>query len=77
MFKKRIDFKKIAYRVVMPILTAIVLGLEAFLLYKFPEKALIFGIGGIVAYVVIFIAIAVLAGVLDKKTREKEKKTND
>lgn len=71
MFKKRIDFKKIAYRVVMPILTAIVLGLEAFLLYKFPEKALIFGIGGIVAYVVIFIAIAVLAGVLDKKTREK------
>lgn len=68
-YKRKIDFKKIAFRILTPILAFSIMLVEVILINKFPHNALLFGILGLVLFVLLFAGLVVLGVYLGKKAR--------
>lgn len=58
-YKKRIDFKKLAFRVIAPIVAFLIMCAEVVFIYKYPQASLYLAIGGLVLFVVLFSALIV------------------
>ncbi len=66
-YKRNIDFKKIAFRILVPVLAFSLMLAEVILIHKFPQNALLLGILGLVLFVLLFVGLVILSIYLGKR----------